>query len=353
MLHNFNVNKYINLKLIGNKTIIYVSGIPFKQCKNLDFDYEAFKSNTSGDFKPYNEKFKEKNNSIKNANIIPPEAEFWGHCSIIQFWVENNYDTRLLHYTLAFPLLKKLAEAGDRIALRVFKREIESRLKTGNPTVVNYLTKENYTGYLDSKEIITLTSIRDVKITLSLIFINIFLFILTNFVLHNDAIILLNQANQKIIYELELWRLFTSLFIHVNILHLLLNMLLLSLFGLILECDQQISGLEYITIFLLSGLLGNISYLYLMPITTISQGASGSIFGLMGASAIVFKTKKQFLLLLLLSFVILFFLYVSLAPVIIFWAHLFGFLGGLTIEFAFDFMRKKTTLQELNQDKSR
>ena len=37
---------------------------------------------------------------------IDPETEFWGHCSNLEAWAENNYDTRFLHRNLAFPLLK-------------------------------------------------------------------------------------------------------------------------------------------------------------------------------------------------------------------------------------------------------
>ena len=55
---------------------------------------------------------------------VPPETEFWGHCSNMQVWAEYNYDTRLLHSNLAFPLLKRLYEAGDTIAQRVFQEEI-------------------------------------------------------------------------------------------------------------------------------------------------------------------------------------------------------------------------------------
>ncbi len=32
----------------------------------------------------------------KSGGPIPPETEFWGHCSNIQVWVENNYDIQNL-----------------------------------------------------------------------------------------------------------------------------------------------------------------------------------------------------------------------------------------------------------------
>lgn len=67
---------------------------------------------------------------------ITPEEEFWGHCSNLQAWVENNYDTRLLHSNIAFPLLKKLTEAGDPNTNKVFKEEIARRFESGFMPVI-------------------------------------------------------------------------------------------------------------------------------------------------------------------------------------------------------------------------
>lgn len=75
---------------------------------------------------------------------ITPEEVFIGHCSNLQAWAENDYNSRLLHRTMAFPLLKRLVEAGDSVAKAVFKEEIISRFESGNPTVVRYLISEGY-----------------------------------------------------------------------------------------------------------------------------------------------------------------------------------------------------------------
>jgi Leucine-rich repeat (LRR) protein len=83
---------------------------------------------------------------------IPPETEFWGHCSNIQAWAENNYDTRILHRSLSFPLLKKLSEAGDPIAKQVFKEEIASRLESGYPSVIGFLSQRGYINILNEEE---------------------------------------------------------------------------------------------------------------------------------------------------------------------------------------------------------
>jgi hypothetical protein len=86
---------------------------------------------------------------------ITPEQEFWGHCSNIQAWVKFDYDTRILHRNLAFPLLRALATAGDPKAIKVFKKEIALRLESGYPSVVLYLLNQRYLEYLDEEELDT------------------------------------------------------------------------------------------------------------------------------------------------------------------------------------------------------
>lgn len=85
--------------------------------------------------------------------IIGPETEFWGHCSNLQVWSENDYDTRLLHTYLSFPLLKKLTQVGDPIAKKVFKKEILLRLKSGYPSVVDYILEEDLLYNFNQEEL--------------------------------------------------------------------------------------------------------------------------------------------------------------------------------------------------------
>jgi Leucine-rich repeat (LRR) protein len=80
---------------------------------------------------------------------IDSETEFWAHCSNVQAWCENDYDTRLLHSNLSFPLLKKLTEVGDILAKKAFKEEIARRLESGYPPVIIFLIAENYIDFLD------------------------------------------------------------------------------------------------------------------------------------------------------------------------------------------------------------
>lgn len=153
----FNINKYIKLKLEENKTTIYILNKRFKQCKYLFLLNPIIKKkyleiNSIDEAKHQLRTELEK--KIKPQELgITPIQEFWGHSSNLQAWAENNYDTRLLHSKLAFPLLKTLVEAGDIKAKKVFKEEIAKRMISGYPNVLNYLINENYLEFLDKEEL--------------------------------------------------------------------------------------------------------------------------------------------------------------------------------------------------------
>jgi len=70
----------------------------------------------------------------------------------IQAWVENDYDTRILHSNISFPLLKRLTNIGDPMARNVFKREIAERFSSGEKIVILFLLEGNYLEYLDESE---------------------------------------------------------------------------------------------------------------------------------------------------------------------------------------------------------
>ena len=115
----FRINDWITLKLEDDYTFIYVGDQKFEQCKHLLFTIQKKKV-----------KFFNEINSIDelegvtrswSKSDISPNDEFWGHCSNLQAWSEYNYDTRILHRNLAFPLLKKLTEVGDPKAKKLFK----------------------------------------------------------------------------------------------------------------------------------------------------------------------------------------------------------------------------------------
>jgi len=80
------------------------------------------------------------------------EQEFWVYCSNIQAWVENNYDTKLLDYCCAFPILRKLVELGDTKAQKAYKKEILKGLTSQNEELIRFLLEKEYFNYLDLEE---------------------------------------------------------------------------------------------------------------------------------------------------------------------------------------------------------
>ena len=78
----------------------------------------------------------------------------------------------------------------------------------------------------------------------------------------------------------EYYRLFTCIFLHIGIVHLLCNIYSLYIVGK--EVENLYGKLKYLIIFILSGICGSILSLAFNS-NTIGAGASGAIFGLLGA----------------------------------------------------------------------
>lgn len=78
-----------------------------------------------------------------------------------------------------------------------------------------------------------------------------------------------------------IWMLFTSMFLHANLLHLGGNVFFLLLFGTALE--EQVSVKRWLITYFASGLVGNIAFLFLGG-DAIGLGASGAIWGLLAAA---------------------------------------------------------------------
>ena len=164
-MKEFKINEYISIKLEYGKTNIYIKGELFRQCKFLLLFIPTNDKSLLDDINSIDEASKKLNFSLdpdvkyiepelrEIINDIDAETEFWAHCSNLQVWAESNYDTRLLHSNLSFPLLKKLTEEGDPIARRRFKEEIGNRYFTGVESVQIYLEEEGYLEFLSKEEI--------------------------------------------------------------------------------------------------------------------------------------------------------------------------------------------------------
>jgi hypothetical protein len=88
----------------------------------------------------------------------------------------------------------------------------------------------------------------------------------------------------------EPWRMVTSIFLHGGFMHLLLNAWALFLFGTLVE--KKAGEEEFFKIFIIAGIVGSLGYWLVYAVGIIPDvpalGASGAIFGIMGAAAVLF-----------------------------------------------------------------
>ncbi len=124
----------------------------------------------------------------------------------------------------------------------------------------------------------------------------------------------------------EPWRMLTSVFLHANIIHIALNMYTLWIFGMALE--PVLGRARFLTLFLISGFAGSLGVLLLSPANQPVIGASGAIFGMLGAFFIIQRrlggNATQILVLVALNLAIGFLPGMNIA-----WqAHVGGLVGG-------------------------
>jgi len=127
------------------------------------------------------------------------------------------------------------------------------------------------------------------------------------------------------------WQLFTSMFVHFGPIHLIFNMFALYYFGRMDE--SAFSKGSFLAIYFVSGLLGSLMTLFLMTPDTVSGGASGAIFGLVGAYVAVARRAQH--MGVALVYAVFLFIQSSILPGVNIYAHLFGLVGGLALGLLF------------------
>lgn len=126
-------------------------------------------------------------------------------------------------------------------------------------------------------------------VTYGLIIINVLIFLFTvlksSSIMEIDPNVLSEYGGLTKYYGYEditfFSKLFTSMFLHAGIIHLALNMYSLYIIGPQLESFY--GKAKYLLIYLVSGIIGNLFTLVFIDEHTVAIGASGAIFGLLGA----------------------------------------------------------------------
>lgn len=175
---------------------------------------------------------------------------------------------------------------------------------------------------------------RFTPITYTLILINIVIWLCMILYLNRFSDVKLLEVGGLVHFNVvhgEWYRLISSMFLHFNFEHILMNMLSLFIFGKIVE--SIIGSWRMLIIYIISGLYGNFVSLSFNT-TTISVGASGAIFGLIGSIFVIMYLSKNFnkkmigQLLIALFVLIVFSLFMSNINIM---AHLGGFISGVLI----------------------
>lgn len=180
--------------------------------------------------------------------------------------------------------------------------------------------------------------------TLIIVGIIISVYIYTSFIGGNflyttsEMIYRFGQVNRFVIYGGLYYQIFTSIFIHGNIAHLFGNMLFLYIFGL--RAEEFFSIFEYLIIFFLGGLTGNLLSLILLPLDLPSVGASGAIFAIFGAATIYARrTVSQSIMgAVIYAF---FLVFLSSGPNVNNFAHIGGLITGLIIGYILSLRHSK------------
>jgi membrane associated rhomboid family serine protease len=172
-------------------------------------------------------------------------------------------------------------------------------------------------------------------VTLGLIAVNVVLFVATavaaalagNSPLNNYADRLWDELAQRPgdVQAGDWWRVFTAAFEHVGLLHLVLNMLALLVFGT--ELERAVGRWRFLGVYLASLLGGALAIQLFGDPRVPTAGASTAIYGLLGGLGVLLLAGRQSLRGLITLLVINILISV-LVPNISLVGHIGGFLGG-------------------------
>jgi membrane associated rhomboid family serine protease len=176
----------------------------------------------------------------------------------------------------------------------------------------------------------------------------------------NVAMFVLQHASVQMQQDLVLWppgvavygqyyRLVTSAFLHYGLAHIVFNMWALWAVGPQLE--QWLGRLRFGVLYALSGLGGAVLVYLLSPLNSGTAGASGAIFGLFGATFVLFRRLqlqvRGIALLIVINLVITFVLPAVSAQAISWQGHVGGLVTGTVVAAVFAYVPARQRLLAL------
>ena len=222
--------------------------------------------------------------------------------------VSNSYKSDFIYYE-AMSFLEKMYSKKISLNMVIYATDNYESLIQQNYNKVIYSEKEKQVVYSDNscKPLVSILNYsmekkskeklkyKESLVTYILICINILIFIVTAFISKNIqnidsyTLVQLGAKVNVLINHGQPWRLITSAFLHGGLAHIAFNMYALKIIGS--EVEYVYGKIKYISIYLISALGGSV-FSYIFNSDSISVGASGAIFGLLGAM-IIFGIKHK------------------------------------------------------------
>ena len=253
---------------------------------------------------------------------------------------------------------EKYNELASYMATSWFVDAVDSRLiiyENENDEFLNArkIIEDTLEGisYDNSGFLVEKSRIRIPYITISLIVINFIVFIAMEIAGSTESVDYMLKygalSYDKVMIHKEYYRLFTSFFMHFGFEHIVNNMLVLGVTGYYLEniLKKHTFIILYMTAGLFSGAV-SMFYYHIMEEYTVSAGASGAIYGLIGGMIFLIVTDRRLFRAIGIPRMIIFFVLIfyngyrnSTVDVV---AHVAGFVFGFII---MCFIRKKIKKQ--------
>ena len=168
--------------------------------------------------------------------------------------------------------------------------DIENNLidtKDGLDLIINVTHDINEKTYKDNKLFEKVFSPKKIIMTKLILLICVVMYIILGINSSNFLNIGINSLvdfggnNLLLVQSGEIWRIISAAFLHVSLIHLLVNMYSLVIIGT--QVETFIGKLKFLFIYLISAIVGSLLSLIFNEVNIVSVGASGAIFGLMGA----------------------------------------------------------------------
>ena len=159
--------------------------------------------------------------------------------------------------------------------------------KDGLDLIINVTHDINEKTYKDNKLFEKVFSPKKITMTKLILLICIVMYIILGINSNNffnigiNALVNFGGNNLLIVQSGEVWRLISAAFLHVSLIHLLVNMYSLVIIGT--QVETFIGKFKFLFVYLISAICGNLLSLIFNEANIVSVGASGAIFGLMGA----------------------------------------------------------------------